>query len=167
MQLSQLFQDQATYEARLVQASGIHEDSVEGVSGSDLRFLALYVKVSELANLTKCYKFSAQGPVVHKDKLGFRYIEVLRYTLSLGILWDFSNLQVEEMPILAPSQQLAKVFLDVYAGLEALKHSVDQGDYFAGRRQYAEVFSSIRLLGELLDMDSAICTHFFASQSTN
>lgn len=162
MRLRALFEGQKAIERQLMTSSGIVEDSLGAATGSDLRFLALQVKLSELANLTKCYKYGTQGSRAPLDKLTFRYIEVLRYVLSLGIYHDFADLAQEELPFVSPNPSLTLTFLEVFTLLESFKRAVSLENYFSARARYAELVAHIQALGEVLSIaataETALCS---------
>lgn len=155
MRLSALFEQQKAIERQLLTSSGIVQDSLGAATGSDLRFLALQVKLSELANLTKCYKYGAQGNRASVDKLTFRYIEVMRYILSLGIYHDFADLSQEELPLVSPNPSLTLAFLEVFSLLENFKRAVSLENYFSARSRYAELMAQVNALGEVLSISAS------------
>ena len=93
MELTKLFQIQAEFESAIIENTDIEENVVGESNVRDLLFLALHVKLGELANLTKCYKYSYVKPNLPKHKLIIRYADVLRYLLSVGNRHQFNMIQ--------------------------------------------------------------------------
>lgn len=167
MLLSQLFENQKALEAQIIAASGIEDEQIGKATGTDLRFLALHVKLSELANLTKCYKYGINLNYMDMQKVSVRYIEVLQYLLSIGIHCEYEHIQPEELPGLMPMgvHELASQFLDLIGAIENLRVLAFSADYFAARVVYARVFALVNRLGETLGITPEVLLNQYYARS--
>lgn len=152
MLLKKLFDQQALFEARIIELSGVQGDHLGSVTGSDLRFLALYVKISELANATKCYKFTGDRVRFDESKVVNRYLEVLQYFLSIGIQHNFNMIEDESIEKQIPRMELAPLILEIFKSVHTLKQLVENEDFFEGLKTYGHLFSLINRLGEFLNI---------------
>lgn len=152
MLLKKLFDQQAIFEARIIELSGVQGDNLGSVSGSDLRFLALYVKISELANVTKCYKFTGKPVKFEESKIVSRYLEILQYFLSIGIQHNFNMISDENIEKQIPHMALAPLILEIFKSVQSLKEFVEMDDFFEGLKAYGHLFSLINRLGEFLNI---------------
>ncbi|MHB1392206.1 MAG: dUTP diphosphatase [Clostridia bacterium] len=152
MNLQQLFKIQEIMESNIKQNSKIDEDVLGKENIFDLRFLALQVKVGEIANLTKCYKYTKAKEDIPKEKLMFRYIESLKYLLSIGNMYDFNIINLDAVNSTSREESLIKVFSFIYDDVAGLKDAVNRDNYMDSLNSYIRLFSRFMNLGRLLGL---------------
>lgn len=152
MDLHQLFKIQEIMESKIREISKIDEDVLGKENIFDLRFLALQVKVGELANLTKCYKYTNAKEDIPKEKLMFRYIDALKYLLSIGNMHDFNIINLEAVNNSSREESLIKVFSLIYDDITELKYTASRNNYVDSVNSYIRLFSRFMNLGRLLGL---------------
>lgn len=152
MNLQQLFKIQEIMESNIRENSKIDENVLGKENIFDLRFLALQVKVGEIANLTKCYKYTRAKEDIPKEKLMFRYIEALQYLLSIGNMHDFNIINLEAVNSSSREESLIKVFSFIYDDIVELKDVVSRNNYVDSVNCYIRLFSRFMNLGKLLGL---------------
>ena len=150
MQLHQLFKVQEIMENNIKKNSMIDEDVLGKENIFDLRFLALQVKVGEIANLTKCYKYNAVKENVPKEKLVFRFVDAMKYVLSIGNMYDFNIINIDAVNSSSKEESLIKVFSYIYDDIAELKNTVLRNNYVDSLNSYIRLFSRFVNLGKLL-----------------
>lgn len=152
MNLQQLFKIQEIMESNIRENSKIDENVLGKENIFDLRFLALQVKVGEIANLTKCYKYTKAKEDIPRDKLMFRYIEALKYLLSIGNMYDFNIIDLDAVNSSSREESLIKVFSFIYDDITELKDVVRRNNYVDSVSSYIRLFSRFMNLGRLLGL---------------
>jgi dimeric dUTPase (all-alpha-NTP-PPase superfamily) len=152
MNLQQLFKIQEIMENNIRQSSQMDENVLGRENIFDLRFLALQVKVGEIANLTKCYKYTRAKEDIPKEKLMFRYIEALQYLLSIGNMYDFNIINLDAVNSSSREESLIKVFSFIYDDIVELKEVVRRNNYVDSVNCYIRLFSRFMNLGRLLGL---------------
>ncbi|WP_352418940.1 dUTP diphosphatase [Proteiniborus sp.] len=154
MNLDQLFKLQQIMENNIKRISQIDENALGEENVFDLRFLALQVKVGELANLTKCYKYSKTREDISRDKLMIRYIDAMKYLLSIGNENNFSIINIDSVNSVAKEESVIKAFGNIFDDITHLKYNIKHSNYIDAMSRY------IKLLGEFLNLGSNLGLSF-------
>jgi len=153
MELSQLFKVQEIVEAHIKSISSMEEDLL-GISNIfELRFLALQVKTSEIANLTKCYKYSRIKENIQRDKLFTRYLEAMGFLLSIGNVHSFNFIELEAVYTHQKEDSIIKIFSSIFDDITALKYSLQQDDFYSSLTAYIRLFARYLHLAEELGIN--------------
>jgi len=152
MNLQQLFKIQEIMESHIRENSSIDENVLGKENIFDLRFLALQVKVGEIANLTKCYKYTTAKEDIPREKLMFRYIEALKYLLSIGNMYDVNIINLDAVNSVSHEESLIKVFSYIYDEIAELKDVVRRNNYVDSVSSYIRLFARFMNLGRLLGL---------------
>lgn len=150
MQLHQLFKIQEIMENNIKKNSMIDEDVLGKENIFDLRFLALQVKVGEIANLTKCYKYTVAKQDIPKEKLMFRFVDAMKFVLSIGNMYDFNIINIDAVNSSSHEESIIKVFSYIYDDIAELKGTVRRDNYVDSVTNYIRLFSRFVNLGRLL-----------------
>lgn len=150
MDLQQLFKIQEIMENNIKEKSKMDEDMLGKENIFDLRFLALQVKVGELANLTKCYKYTQIKEDIPRDKLIYRYIDAMKYLLSIGNMYEFNIINLDAVNSASGEESIIKVFSYIYDDIAELKDTVGRDNYVDSVNGYIRLFSRFMNLGRLL-----------------
>lgn len=150
MQLYQLFKIQEIMENNIKKSSKVDEDVLGKENIFDLRFLALQVKVGEIANLTKCYKYTTAKEDISKEKLMFRFVDAMKYVLSIGNMYEFNIINIDAVNSSSHEESLIKVFSFIYDEIAELKNTLHRSNYVDSVNTYIRLFSSFINLGRLL-----------------
>ncbi len=98
MNLQKLFEMQTEIENNIANIATIPEDEMGSHNVEELRFLALHIKIAELANLTKCYKYCHIKPNIPQDKLTLRFVDAFQYLLSIGNRAHYCVIRYDALP---------------------------------------------------------------------
>lgn len=150
MNLQQLFKIQGIMESHIRENSKMDEDVLGKENIFDLRFLALQVKVGEIANLTKCYKYIVAKEDIPKEKLMFRFADAMKYVLSIGNMYDFNIINIDAVNSSSHEESLIKVFSFIYDDIVELKAAIHRSNYVDSINLYIRLFSRFINLGKLL-----------------
>lgn len=150
MELQQLFKIQEIMENNIKKNSMIDEDVLGKENLFDLRFLALQIKVGEIANLTKCYKYTVAKEDISKEKLMFRFVDAMKYMLSIGNMYEFNIINIDAVNTSSQDKSLIKVFSYIYDDIAELKNEVRRDNYVDSVNIYIRLFSRFLNLGRLL-----------------
>ncbi|KAB3528852.1 dUTP diphosphatase [Alkaliphilus serpentinus] len=150
MELHQLFKVQDIIENRIKLLTDIPEDLHGSDNTLDLRFLALQVKTCEIANLTKCYKYSTLKEDISKDKLFARYLDALKFLLSIGNVHSFNIINLDAILSVDKEESLIKIFSIILDTISAVRINIQSGNYMASLTNYIELFARFVHLGEAL-----------------
>lgn len=163
MNLQKMFQIQLDFESEITKNTTIKEDFLGEENILDVMFLALNVKVGELANLTKCYKYFHAKPNIPQHKLIIRYSDVLRYLLSIGNRHQFNMIQTDDLKIQFESQNLIKLFTDLFDNLTVLKKLIRNDNYVESLNEYIQVLSLFFYIGKHLGLNEKDINDYFDS----
>ncbi len=152
MHLDQLFKIQQIMENHIKELSQIDENVLGKENLFDLRFLALQVKVGELANLTKCYKYSRTKEDIPKDKIMIRYIDAMKYLLSIGNENNFSIINIDDVNSIIKEDSIIKSFSNIFDDITHLKYHIKQNNYIDSMSRYIKLFGEFINLGENLGL---------------
>lgn len=150
MELHQLFKIQEIMENNIRKNSLVDENVLGKENLFDLRFLALQVKVGEIANLTKCYKYTSAKENIPKEKLMFRFVDAMKFVLSIGNMYDFNIINIDAVNSASKEESLIKVFSYIYDDIAELKDTVRRDNYVDSVNCYIRLFSRFVNLGRLL-----------------
>jgi len=153
MNLDQLFKIQEVMENNIKKLSQIDENVLGEENIFDLRFLALQVKVGEIANLTKCYKYSRIKPNIPREKLMIRYIDAMKFLLSIGNAHHFNIINIDAINSMINEESIIKVFGIIYDDITDLKRKILQNNYVDSLSVYIKLFSEFINLGKLLGLN--------------
>ncbi len=153
MELHQLFKIQEIMEHTIRSISDFEEDSLGKENIFDLRFLAFQVKTSEIAHLTKCYKYSNVKTNLPKDKIFINYLDALGFLLSIGNVNNFNIIDLEAVNAVEKEESMIKLFATIFDDIASLRYSLKEEDYYASLATYIKVFARYIHLGEHLDFD--------------
>lgn len=152
MDLQRLFKLQLEIENNITNIATIPEDKVGAGNIEELRFLALHIKLAELANLTKCYKYYNVKPNIPKDKLTLRFVDAFQYLLSIGNRCGYNVITIDALPQVLESSVI-KLFSLLIDQVSDVKKQALNNDLIAGIRAYTVLFSTMISLGKLLKID--------------
>lgn len=138
--LQELFKIHDIMENHIKNSSDIEEDALGKENVFDLRFLALQVKVGELANLTKCYKYSRIKEEVTNEKLMSRYIEALKFLLSLGNINNFNIINFDNIKIIKDDSSIIKVFSNIFKYINEVRELSQEHNYYDALNAYIRLF---------------------------
>jgi len=164
MELSVLFEKQATFENEIIANTSIKEDAVGEDNILEILFLALQVKIGELANLTKCYKYFKVKPNLPKHKLMVRYTDALRYLLSIGNRHQFNMIQTSDLNTQIEIEDIIQIFSNLYDDISLLKRNIRNDHYVEGLNIYIKIFSLFVYLGQQLGLSNQEIQQHFDSQ---
>lgn len=150
MELHQLFKIQEIMENNIKRNSMLDEDVLGKENLFDLRFLALQVKVGEIANLTKCYKYTVAREDIPKEKLMFRFVDAMQYVLSIGNMYEFNIINLDAVNSASKEDSLIKVFSYIYDDIAQLRYAAGRDIYIDSLNCYIRLFSRFINLGRLL-----------------
>ncbi len=166
MQLSQLFKVQEIMENNIKHLSQIDENELGKDNVFDLRFLALQVKVGELANLTKCYKYTRIKEDIPKEKLMFRYIDAMRFFLSIGNQFQFNIIDIDAVSKKTKEDSLVKVFSTIFDDIRDLKYAIKVDNYVDSLNIYIKLFTEFINLGKLLGFTFEEVYNYYLEQAS-
>lgn len=152
MDLNQLFKIQEIVENNIRNSAEIEEDVLGKENIFDLRFLALQVKVGEIANLTKCYKYTRIKEDIPKEKLMFRFIDAMKFLLSIGNMHEFSIINLDAINSISEEENIIKVFSCIYSDINDLKEAISRNNYVDSVNNYIRLFARFMNLGKLLGL---------------
>lgn len=150
MHLQQLFKVHEAMENHIRKVSNIDEDMLGRENVFDLRFLALQVKIGELANLTKCYKYARIKDNLPKEKLMMRYIDAMKFLLSIGNLNNFNIIGFDSITGTKDSSNIIKVFSNIFEYINEVKDLTQRGIYFDSLNSYMKLFAEFIKLADHL-----------------
>lgn len=153
MNLQHLFKLQELMESEIVKSSLVSEDSHGARNTKDLRFLALQVKTGELVNLTKCYKYSQISSNIPREKLTVRYIDSMKFLLSIGNMYEFNIINETTLLKLDDHDDIVTIFSNIYSLICKLKNETERDMYIEALSTYIELFSHYLKLGSLLGFE--------------
>ncbi len=166
MQLSQLFKVQEIMENNIKHLSQIDENELGKENIFDLRFLALQVKVGELANLTKCYKYTRMKEDIPKDKIMFRFIDAMQFFLSIGNQFEFNIINLDAVNKISTEQSLVKAFSGIFDDIKDLKYAIRIDNYVDSLNIYIKLFTEFINLGKLLGLTFEEVYDYYLEQGT-
>lgn len=161
MNLQKLFNYQKEIEDNLSNLSSMSEDQLGEGNILDLRFLALHIKVSELANLTKCYKY-CEVRSLPKDKLTLRFVDAFQYLLSIGNKFNYNVITYGALS-LNPQGNIIKQFSGLIEQISIVKRLTANGNYMDGVNEYTKLFSMLMNLGYTLKLSFQEVEHYLNS----
>lgn len=155
MNLQELFKVHEIMENHIKAVSNLDENMLGKENIFELRFLALQVKVGELANLTKCYKYARIKDNLPKEKLMARYMDALMFLLSIGNINNFNIISFESIHGTKDSSNIIKVFSNIFEYISEVRDLSQRGIYVDSLNAYIKLFAEfIKLAGHLeLTMD--------------
>lgn len=148
--LQKLFEIHERMENYIKSASNIEEDALGKENIFDLRYLALQVKVGELANLTKCYKYARVKENIPKEKLMTRYIDALQFLLSIGNINDFNIIGFDNILGAKSDKNIIKVFSNIYEYICEVRELARRDRYFDALNAYVRLVEEFVKLADLL-----------------
>ncbi len=152
MKLKQLFTIQKIVEEEIKDMTNIEENALGEENIFDLRFLAFQVKVGELANTTKCYKYLEMSPNIPKEKLIFRYIDAFKFLLSIGNAHNFNIIDEDAISPIEHDDNIIQSFSLVYSEIETLKKLLRNDDFINGLSSYLRLFALYLNVGKILGL---------------
>ncbi len=152
MKINELFKIQATMEEQMSILSGVEENALGDHNVMNVRFLAIQVKLGELANLTKCYKYKKDINEIPRNKILFRYLEGMRYLLSIGNKYDLNIIDDYAFENIRESEDLIILFSELYDGLSQLKKLLGNDQFVDGLNEYIFVFAKYIQLARALQI---------------
>ncbi|MDF2532621.1 MAG: hypothetical protein K0R80_1578 [Clostridia bacterium] len=152
MNLQKLFQVHEAMENHIKTVSNLDEDMLGRENIFDLRFLAFQVKVGELANLTKCYKYAAIKDNLPKERLMIRYIDALKFLLSIGNINNFNIISFESIKGTKDSSSIIKVFSNIFEYINEVRDLSQRGNYIDSLNAYMKLFAEFIKLAEHLGL---------------
>ena len=150
MNLQELFKVHEIMENHIKAVSDLDEDMLGKENVFELRFLALQVKVGELANLTKCYKYARIKDNLPKEKLMTRYIDALMFLLSIGNINNFNIISCDSITGTKDSSNVIKVFSNIFEYINEVRDLIQRDVYFDSLNAYMKLFAEFIKLAEHL-----------------
>ncbi|MBU5677120.1 dUTP diphosphatase [Alkaliphilus sp. MSJ-5] len=141
MELYQLFKIQEIIERNIKTLAQIEEDALGRDNTFDLRFLALQIKTAEIANLTKCYKYSKAKENIPKEKMFVRYIDAMKFLLSIGNIHNFNIIDKDAISMVEEEESLVKLFSSIFDQISLLKNNILNDNYFTSLTIYVNLFA--------------------------
>jgi len=141
MELYQLFKVQEIIEQNIKTLAQIEEDALGRDITFDLRFLALQIKTAEIANLTKCYKYSKAKENIPKEKMFVRYIDAIKFLLSIGNVHNFNIIDKDAISMVEEEESLVKLFSSIFDQISLLKDTILNDSYFTSLTIYVNLFA--------------------------
>ena len=161
MKINELFKIQQTLEEKLSLISGMEENALGEDNILNVRFLAIQVKLGELANLTKCYKYRKNLNELPRKKVLFRYLEGLKYLLSIGNKYQLNMIDDYAFENISQSDDLITLFSELYEGLSNLKGHLESDRYVDALNKYIYVFAKYIQLAEPLNISYEEAMSYF------
>lgn len=161
MKINELFKIQQTLEEKLSLISGMEENALGEHNILNVRFLAIQVKLGELANLTKCYKYRKNINEIPRKKVLFRYLEGLKYLLSIGNKYQLNMIDDYAFDNISTSDDLITLFSELYGGLSILKNHIEKDQFVDGLNQYIYVFAKYIQLAAPLNISYEEAASYF------
>jgi len=153
MNLNQLFKIQEILENKIKSSTDIPEDVLGEENLFDLKFLAFQVKLGALANTTKCYKYyKNQEYTIPREKLVLRYIDAMKFLLSIGNEYSFNIINKELFDSIEKPNGLIKGFSEIFSDIIRLKEAIALESYINALNIYIELFAKYVALGEMLGL---------------
>lgn len=152
MKLRELFETQEAFEKKIIESTTIEENALGKENVQDIIILALQVKIGELANLTKCYKYFNIKPNLPKHKLLIRYSDALRYLLSIGNKYQFNMITKKDLTVGLETENIIQIFSKINDDITDLKKHIKSEHYVDGLNTYIKIFSNLVLLGKILGL---------------
>jgi len=161
MKINELFKIQQSLEEKLSLISGMEENALGEHNIMNVRFLAIQVKLGELANLTKCYKYRKNINEIPRRKVLFRYLEGLKYLLSIGNKYQLNMIDEYAFENIKESDDLITLFSDLYASLSDLKSHLEHDRFVDGLTTYIFVFAKYIQLAKPLNISYEEAQSYF------
>lgn len=159
--LQELFKVHEMMENHIKSSSDIEEDALGKENIFDLRFLALQVKIGELANMTKCYKYSKIKEDLSKDKLMGRYIEAMKFLLSIGNINNFNIIGFDNIVVVKDNSSIIKVFSNIFEYICEVRELSKSNNYIDALNAYIKLFEEFIKLASHLDFTmEAVCESY-------
>jgi len=152
MDLQKLFDIQTEIENKITNVATIPEDEMGSHNVEELRFLALHIKIAELANLTKCYKYVHIKENIPKDKLTLRFVDSFQYLLSIGNRTGYSIIRYDALPPVAETD-IIKLFSMLIDQTSQVKKYYFNNNFIQGVHEYTLLFSIFLNLGRVLHIN--------------
>ncbi len=152
MDLQKLFELQSRIESDIAQTTTIPEDVMGSNNVEELRFLALHIKLAELANLTKCYKYYYVKPNIPKDKLTLRFVDAFQYLLSIGNRTEYNIITLDALPKIN-EKNIIKLFSMVIDQVSQVKKYYFNNNFIQGIHEYTLLFAIILNLAKVLEIE--------------
>ena len=152
MDLQKLFKLQLDIENNISNIATIPEDDMGAHNVEELRFLALHIKLSELANLTKCYKYCTIRPNIPKDKLTLRYVDIFQYLLSIGNRSGYNVITYDALQI-GQEKDVIRLFSGIIDQISTVKKLTLSDDFIYGIEEYTKLFAMMINLGNTLNIN--------------
>ena len=150
MNLQQLFKVHEAMENQIRAVSNLDEDMLGRENIFDLRFLAFQVKVGELANLTKCYKYARIKENLPKEKLMLRYIDALKFLLSIGNVNEFNIINFDNISYTKDSSSIINNFSNIFEYINEVRELTKRNLYIDSLNAYMKLFAEYLKLTEHL-----------------
>ncbi|MCG8542158.1 MAG: dUTP diphosphatase [Clostridia bacterium] len=152
MDLNELFEIQDIIENRIKDLSDIEENSIGEENVFDLRFLALQVKTGEIANITKCYKYSKVKGNVPREKIIIRYMDALKFLLSIGNTHQFNIINKDAIEKVEKTDNVIKLFCGIFDDIRDLRQTIVREEYVDSLSIYIRLFARYVNLAECLGL---------------
>lgn len=152
MDLHKLFELQEKNENNIANISTIAEDEMGSHNIEELRFLALHIKIAELANLTKCYKYIKIRPNLPKEKLTLRFADAFQYLLSIGNRTGYHLIRFDAFPTVHETDIIKLFSMLIEQVIQVKKHYFND-NYMQGIHEYTLLFAIMLDLGKALNID--------------
>ena len=149
MNLQQLFKSHELMENHIKTVSNLDEDMLGRDNLFDLRFLALQVKIGELA---KCYKYARVRDNLPKEKLMIRYIDAMKFLLSIGIINDFNIINFDSIKGTEENSNIIKVFSNIFEYINEVRDLSRRNIYFDSLSAYMKLFAEFIKLAKYLGL---------------
>jgi len=167
MDLNQLFKIQEVIENKIKSSTNIPEDLLGKENVFDLKFLAFQVKLGQLANTTKCYKYHKAIESIPREKLILRYMDALQFLISIGNEYDFNIINKEVLDSVEKPNSIIKGFSEIFTTIIKLKESILSDNYIDALSIYIHLFVSYVYLGEEMGLTFEEVYNYYTNHYTS
>lgn len=163
MDLHKLFELQSKIENNIKNTTTIPEDEMGSHNVEELRFLALHIKICELANLTKCYKYLHIRPNIPQDKIVLRYVDAFQYLLSIGNRTGYHIIRYDALPNVNENDVIKLFSMLIDQTTQVKKYHMND-NYMQGIHEYTMLFAIMLNLGRVLKVDISDVEKYLENQ---
>lgn len=150
MDLNKLFNLQQKLDSTILKEHHLNDESL-----FSKKALALQVKLAELANKTKCFKYWSSEEPSSKELIIEEYIDCLHFILSIGLDKNFDDI---ELSVVSTKNILTDQFLDLF---------IDTNDFLicSSLDTYITLFEDFLCLGKNLGFSEDTIENTFLNEN--
>ncbi|MDD3223187.1 MAG: dUTP diphosphatase [Clostridium sp.] len=150
MNLNKLFDLQRRLDSVIIKEHHLKDESLFSEKA-----LALQVKLAELANKTRCFKYWSNEKSSANELIVEEYIDCLHFILSIGLDKNFNDIELSDVNT---ENNLTDQFLDLF---------IDTNDFIicSSLDTYITLFEDFLCLGENLGLSDDIIENTFLNEN--